>query len=132
MELGEMSIQYKILAMVPIVNVCVAERMYYGRLSRVGIMTGGMIGLLMARFAVIFLAPTVSWIQIVTTILLLAAVMICFAGNAILVFSILNDADVFGLGKKLVYSLFFPIGQYYIGAYLPNVVSKIKDTEEVF
>lgn len=132
MEYGTITISDKIICLLPIVNICKAERLYTGKLSKLGVSTIVFVFTILLRFIAIYFLAENSMIQIFTTALLLLTFAITYIMNVIIIFQVLNDADCFSLSKVLFYAIFFPIGQYYIGKFLPTVITNIKLTKETF
>lgn len=121
----------KIKCMIPVYNMFTAERTYTGGIPTVFITTVASMVLFVIRLLEVPLGinGTIAWVTIILLILFLLASYVC---NAILVFRVLRDADVTGLGVIIVFTILFPIGQYYIGNILPRVLRNALKEESTF
>ena len=121
----------KVLYFIPIFNVIKGERLYTGKLPTVGIATIAFIVLFLLRLAEAFIGVP-NTLALVTIVLLMIALLAMYVTNFILVFRILKDADVNGIGTIAVLSFFYPLGQYYIGTWLPRVLKNSLKDEQTF
>ena len=128
---GELDNSDKVKMWIPIYNVVKAESMYTGRVSFVGIgilvlFITTVIRVLAATFAEAYV------VHILTIILFLLGIVFYYAVNVYIVFVVINDSDTKGLLGKVIYSLIFPLGQYFIGNFLPNEMKHLAKEESVF
>ena len=136
---GIFKIEYDVLAMsdkivsaIPILNVIKAERLYTGKVSKTGVAAVFLVVAFIVRLVTVFVFPSVYIVQLITIVLLILSTTLVYVSNVFVVFLILNDADVFGVGCKIAFSIIFPIGQYYIGTYLPTVLKNFNKEEDTF
>ncbi|MCI9050357.1 MAG: hypothetical protein HFI05_00295 [Lachnospiraceae bacterium] len=132
MEYGTISLKDKITCMLPIINVCKAEHLYTGKVSKVGLSSIVFTFTVILRFVAIYFFTENAILQIITTTIFLVAFLISYIMNVIVIFQILNDSNCFSLSKVLFYSLLFPLGQYYVGKFLPTIIMNIKEVKETF
>lgn len=129
---GDMTIGEYILCSIPIFNTIRAEYKYLGRIgfhciSTIIMIIGIIFRVLQWRFmysniTLGLIAMGVFWFS-----LLLFAV-----GNFSIVYLIINDARAVTGIKLIILAVFYPFGQYYIGAYLVNVIRHMKEQESTF
>lgn len=126
---GDITTGEKIRSFIPIYNLCKAERLYTGRVSIAGISAITLILTLGLRIVTVFLLPSIRGVQIVTVILFLLSILFVYCANVYIVFIVFKDAGVKGGWWR---AILFPIGQYYIGTYLNNVIKHEVEKEETF
>lgn len=121
----------KIKCMIPLYNMFVAEPIYTGGKPKIFISTLVSIIIFIVRMVEVLLGinNVIAW---VTIVLLVVSMLITYLMNAVLVFSILKHADVMGYGLITVFAILFPIGQYYIGNFLPKVLRNALKQESTF
>lgn len=132
LDSDDLSTKDKVLCKIPIVNIAIAEKVYTGRISTIAISTIAVLAMIAIRIAVVFLLPSVFVVQVITVILFLLSLISFFITNMVFVFRVMNDADTRELTGKLLYSIVFPLGQFYIGTYLPTEMKNLAKQEEVF
>lgn len=121
----------KLIGRVPILNVIKAEHLYTGKFSKIGAVTILFLLTLVVRIVTIITLADVV-VQLISIIFLLLAIVLLYVANAVFVFIILNDAVVVSIGMRIFLSLFYPVGQWYIGNYLPAIVSYYKRERDAF
>lgn len=121
----------KLMCMIPVVNIFRGEVLYTGKAPTVGISTVAFFVLFLLRVVEAF-AGAGTTIANITIILLVISMLALYVTNFILVFRILKEADVTGFGAIIVFSLLYPIGQYYIGNLLPRVLKNSLKDDQTF
>lgn len=116
-------IRDKVVSFIPIVNVWSAEKATFGKLPTAAIAEIFFMLTVPFRFFVVFNFSGFA-INLFSMLLMVFAFILCYLLNALLVFRILHTADTMSLGAQIVWSVVFPIGQYYIGEHLPTVLKK--------
>lgn len=129
---GEFGIKERILSFIPLFNMAYAEKKYYGKCPK-------------TIFAYVFVIAAFvfrvwSWyfnyenhtLAMVSTVILWISLASYFVVNMIMVFNIINDAQAMTGLKLILFTVAYPFGQYYIGAYLINVINHMKKQEATF
>lgn len=132
MESEDITKKEMIINCIPIINICRAESKYTGGISWITVSNIAFIVTLGLRIACAFTLPNVYILQIITIFLFIVSLVFFFGANMRLVWMILTDVDATELGAKIWMSIIFPIGQYYIGNFLPMIVKNLSKEEEVF
>lgn len=132
LEYGELERQDKVLSWIPFYNIAKAESIYTGHVSLVLLSTLLFIISLVVRIAAVFLMPSILMVQIATIIFLFVSLLLVYAANFYTVFIVLHDSGVCTLASCIFKSLFYPLGQYYIGTHLSVVMKNSAREEAVF
>lgn len=122
----------KVLSWIPILNICMAEKKYYGKLS---VCTGSIISLFVgigARVACWWFLYDNKVVALASTILFWIVILFYFIANIIFVYNVIHDAEAVTGFKLLLLVVFYPFGQYYVGQFLGNVLRHAKNREETF
>lgn len=122
----------KVLTKIPLLNVIMAEKIYRGKASLVGISTVSLIALLGVRLLCVFMFPSVGILQLLTVTLFLLSLAASLITNIVLIWTVLTDTDATSFTTKLLLSVAFPLGQYYVGNFLPTVIKNLGKEEETF
>lgn len=132
LEYGELSPADKIKSWIPLYNVTRSESLYTGKFSLILISTIAFFVSFGVRFACVFLAPSVLPVQIASVLFLFITFLFWYGSNFYAVFIVLNDSGTASILSCIMRSLFFPLGQYYIGTYLATVMKNYAKKEAVF
>ena len=129
---GELTFGEKLLCSIPIFNTIRAEKKYLGKLG-------------FHFYATVFgiVAVTVRVVQWWYAYNNVTAGLICMGAfwlgallfvisKCYLVFTVINDAGAVTGFKLLLLAIAYPFGQYYIGAYLSNVIRHMQESEATF
>jgi hypothetical protein len=108
----------KVKCMVPVYNMFFYERLYDGGAPLVGLADVLFIVLLGVRLLVVFLASDLLLWNIITTVLVVLSALFWYIANFRATFKVIHDADTKGMISTIIYSFFFPIGQFYIGNFV--------------
>lgn len=118
----------KILCFIPIFNVCRAEKRF---LNKIGIVTISIIVLILSavwRFVSgHFLAETNQMLAITGVYAILIAFAFYWIANCIFVFQVINATHGMSGWKMILFTVFYPLGQFYIGDFLRTVVKNRRD-----
>ena len=117
---------------IPFYNIVSAEKLYTGRTSKVLIASCILLLSFLFRLLVLFFLYSSVVIQVASVILLVSSVVLCYLANAYIVFLVLHDSDTIGIIRQLLYAVVFPMGQNYIGVYLPAAIYAMRNREEAF
>ena len=129
---GELTAKEYVLCAVPIINTIRAERKYFGKIgihciSTIILILGVTFRVLQWRFMYSNVTMGLIGMAIFWFSLLLFAI-----GNTVIVYTIINDTNTVRGFKLILLSVLYPFGQYYIGAYLINVIHHMKEQESTF
>ena len=133
-KLGDdVTMQERILCAIPIFNIIRAELKYYGRIGFATI--GNIFLIIMIAVRCVFilvLSVTSPIVGNVTLILLWVSLALYVISQMVFVYNVINDAQVTTTGKRILMSIFYPFGQYYVGNYLANVMKHLQEKQETF
>jgi len=129
---GEVTSSERVKAVVPFYNVAHAESMYTGRVSSVLISTVFFLASVFFRFIVLTVLYDNQILQFASVAILVIGLAAIYLSNVIIIFLVLKDSRAVPLGLTILYSLIFPLGQNYIGVYLPAVIHCSLKEEETF
>lgn len=129
---GDEAGSYKVRCMIPVYNVIWAESTYTGSISFVGLSFLITVISLVVRLVAVFVFTYNSGLQIFTVVLFLASLILVYIANFYCVFILLHDTGALTMARQIIYSLFPPVGQWYVGSVLPTIVSKMEREEETF
>lgn len=129
---GELTIAGKILCAIPIFNIIRAEKKYYGKFSLVAIsIVAFIIGFAVRFFTWRYMYQNVT-IGTVTYFVFWAVILFYFFANMKFVFNVIHDANATAGFSLFALTLIYPLGQYYIGVYLGNVIKAMQRKERTF
>lgn len=123
----------KILCMIPIFNICRAEKKYYGSIRLASI--GSIFVTVMIIVRVVFIlgvSVTNPLVGNVTLALLWVSLALYIISQMVFVYGVVNDSGCVTTGKRILMSVFYPFGQYYVGNYLSNVMRHMQEKQETF
>ena len=121
-----------VLCALPIVNLARAEKIYYGRFKLCTISPIIAIVCIVARFFIWRNAYDNVTLGTISVVLFWLSILFYFISNMIFVYNVINDASVMSGPKLLLFTIAYPFGQYYVGAYLNNVIRHNKNMEDTF
>lgn len=131
LQYGTLSSKEKLTSWIPFYNIVSAERGYFGN-SKILITSICMIISLVLRFTIVFQFTQNKVLNIITVLFVLVSLIGVFLSNILFVYRVLWDAGCVSIIKRIFYSIFFPLGQNFIGNYLPVLVEKELKEEETF
>lgn len=132
LEYGELSPADKVKSWIPLYNITKSESLYTGKFSLILVSTIAFLVSLGIRFTCVFLAPSVLPVQLASILLLFIMLLFWYGSNFYAVFIVLNDSGTASILSCIMRSVFFPLGQYYIGTYLATVMKNYAKKEAVF
>ena len=121
-----------LMCAIPIVNLARAEKIYYGKFKLCTISPIIAIVCIVARFFIWRNAYGNVALGTVSVVLFWLSILFYFISNMIFVFNVINDAGVMSGPKLVLLTIAYPFGQYYVGAYLNNVIRHNKKMEATF
>lgn len=133
MQYGAVPGEERFKAWIPVYNVVKAESLYKGGRhcfilpSYIAVVLTVLVRILTVVAGVEGLTP-----ELIEAVLVLVAILAAYVANATLVWSILHDAGCVSVGLQIVYTLIYPIGQDYIGKFLPANVASIVKKDRTF
>lgn len=112
----------QVKCMIPVYNVFYADKTYWGKLALPSISFILVVLVIILRVVLwLFLYDNAFATQ--ASIILLWAILVAWWGcNSFNSFMIMTDSTVVPAGKALLFSIIFPLGYFYIGNYLVNVM----------
>lgn len=128
----DMTVSQHLVCLIPIYNIIKAEKMYKGKYGFVTFSTVFSFVAIIIRVFIWYTSYNNVTMSLVSLALFWGAILIFCIANISFVYLILSDADAVAGLPLLLYSLAFPFGQFYIGAYLSNVIKHKKVQEDTF
>lgn len=129
---GDISIGDRVLSAIPVLNLIRSEKKYKGK---IGLLT---ISMFLLIVGIVF--RVIVWYNMYNNVTMGlisigvfwgVIVLFCIA-NMTFVYMIIHDADAVSGVPLILLSVGFPFGQYYIGAYLANVIRHQAEQEATF
>jgi len=133
MQYGDVPQEERVKMWIPIYNVIKAENLYRG--GRGCFVKWGYVLLVVAMImeGVVLISGTeVMAVVLVAAIVMDAAIVLWCLANILLVGSVLHVSDCVSLPMLVIMSLIFPLGQDYIGKFLPAKISGVMKGDKVF
>lgn len=120
----------KLKCWIPVYNVAKAEAMYTGRksfilITFVATCVSAILSMLVGGTANELLIRGASF-------LLFVSLIGVYAAHVYSVFLVIYDTGVVNIVQNILLAVFYPIGQYYIGSFLPNVVKNVEKESDIF
>lgn len=129
---GELSAGEYILCMIPIFNIIRAELKYHGKIHVVTLSWILLvIGIVQRYFLWRYMYNNVT-VGTISIIVFWIVIAFYFIANMLFVFIVIHDAGAVTGFKLVLLTIGYPFGQYYVGAYLANVVRHMQEREETF
>lgn len=122
----------KIACFIPIYNVIKAEKDYYGSIKLVTIATFAFIMSIIFKVVTWLMMHSNTTINLISTLLVLALFVFVLIANMIFVYTVIHESDALTPIKTIIFSIIYPIGQYYVGAYVATVVKNNRNREDTF
>ncbi len=123
---------FKLKCAIPFVNMISAEVGYYGK---IGIKTISgilfLVGIILKVCTWLFMHGNTG-LNMATTILVLALFVFCYIGNCVFVYTVISDANILPMPKLILFTLIYPIGQWYVQKGVAVVVEKRQKQEATF
>lgn len=133
LEYGELSKRDKLLSLVPVLNVGIAETTYTGKkVSFIVLFTVMSVLTFISRFLLVGFMVTSVFVHYISIIGFFLSVILMYLANVVLVYKIINDAGTKSIVASVLNALLFPLGQYYIGTTLNSEVKWLMKQEDTF
>lgn len=121
-----------ILCLIPVFNLIRAEKIYFGYIRWMLLAPVLLVAGVAARFYIWMNMYDNVMLGTVSIVIFWAVILFYLICNIRFVYSVINDAQAVTGAKLFLLAIFYPFGQYYIGAYLTNVVRHMKQQEATF
>lgn len=128
---GTLSSKEKVLCYIPVYNTIKAEVEYTGKFSKIAIATAMLLVSVLVRVICYFFFRN-STVILITVLFFLLSAVIYLISNMWLVFMVIADARIMPVWNTLLWAIVYPLGQYYIGTYLPVALKHAELEEETF
>lgn len=132
LEFGELERLDKIKSWIPLYNVAKSETIYTGHISMVLLGTILFIVSFCLRLVCVFVFSSLMTVQIASITFMFLMLLFWYGANFYTVFIVLKDSGTSSIMGCIMRSMFFPLGQYYIGTYLVTVMKNSAKREAVF
>lgn len=129
---GEVSFGEKVMCAIPIFNTIRAERKYLGKFGFHFFATIFMIVAIIVRVVQWWYAYNNVPAGLVCMGAFWLGLLLFVISNIVLVYTVINDAGAVTGFKLLLLAVAYPFGQYYVGAYLANVIRHMQESEATF
>ena len=122
LESDSLTIGEKLLCFIPLFNIVRAEKQWYNKFFL------NFFALILTvlctafRVAVFMTMRDNEVLTIVSIFAFIAAWIFFFIAQMVFVWQVLTDSDAMTFGKRLLFTIAFPFGQYFIGTSLGNVI----------
>lgn len=133
MQYGSVPAEERFKMWIPVYNVVKAENIYKG--GRHCFILPSYIAIvvtILVRVVTISIGIESFVLELAEVVFVLLAILLAYVANAVLVWSIMHDAGCVSLVMLVVYTLIYPIGQDYIGKFLPANVESIMKKDRTF
>lgn len=117
---------------IPIVNTISAEVNYFGKMGFLSFTTLGFILSVVLKVCTWLFMHSNTTVNLITTFLVIGLFALLYIANCWFVYIVIHDADILGMAKLLMFTIIFPIGQWYIKNGVAVVVEKRKYKEDTF
>lgn len=122
----------KVITWIPIVNTIWAEKTYLGKIGFHCIATIFEIIAVVARVVQWRYAYNNVTLGLICMGAFWVGLLLFAVSNCILVYTVIHDSRAMTGFKLILFTIAYPFGQYYIGAYLVNVIKHMQDKEATF
>lgn len=122
----------KVACCIPFVNMIKAEIDYYGHIKLYTISLIVNIITTAQRIYTLFYMREQATICTVSVIVFIIGWLFTYIANMVFVYDIITVAGNESRSKAFLNALIYPIGQYYVGTTLPNVVRNTQKQAETF
>lgn len=99
---------------IPVFNSIYAEVSYLGKVGFLSISIIAFILSIVLKVCTWLFMHQNTTINMITTFLVIGLFLLLYIANCWFVYMVIHDADVLGVFKLLLFTLIFPIGQWYI------------------
>lgn len=132
LEVERLSVGETVMCLIPLFNIIRAEKMFYGK---IGLCFWGIIlsivGIV-ARVAAIMINRENVILFYITLALFIIGFLVAYISNVRFVYTVIKKSNALTTGKRWLFSLIYPMGQWFIGNYLANILKNQKKIKDVF
>lgn len=129
---GKPSFGEKLICMIPIVNIARAENKYYGKISLATISFITLVAGIVFRVWAWWFHYQNVLLGTISIVVFWLVIFFYYAANVKFVYNVIKDADALSGSKLFLFSVAYPFGQYFIGAYLANIIKHNMEQEAIF
>jgi len=129
---GRVLLPMKLASWIPVYNTIASEKEYKGNCRSLAVAYASLASAIILRIVSVKVAPDAAFFAVSTVVLLYATIVYFYASNAVFVFQILHESDCLPLWAVIVMAVLTPIGQEYIGSYLPAKIASVLKEERTF
>lgn len=132
LEVERLSVGETIMCLIPLFNIIRAEKMFYGKIGLCfwGIVLS-IVGVV-ARVAAIMVNRENAILYYITLALFIIGFLVAYISNVRFVYTVIKKSNALTTGKRWLFSLLYPMGQWFIGNYLANILKNQKKIKDVF
>lgn len=129
---GEVSIGDKIVSAIPMFNLIRSEKKYKGKIGLLTISLFLLIAGVIFRVLIWYNMYNNVTMGIISMAVFWGVILLFCIANMSFVYMVIHDADAVSGLPLILLTVGFPFGQYYIGAYLANVIRHQAEQEATF
>lgn len=132
LEVERLSVGETIMCLIPLFNIIRAEKMFYGK---IGLCFWGIVLSIVgtvARVAAIIINRENVILYYITLALFIIGFLVAYISNVRFVYTVIKKSNALTTGKRWLFSLLYPMGQWFIGNYLANILKNQKKIKDVF
>lgn len=132
LEVERLSVGETVMCLIPLFNIIRAEKMFYGKIGLCfwGIVLS-IVGIV-ARVAAIMVNRENVILYYITLALFIIGFLVAYISNVRFVYTVIKKSNALTTGKRWLFSLIYPMGQWFIGNYLANILKNQKKIKDVF
>ena len=128
----EFPIGKRLICMIPVFNLIYAEIKYYGRIGIVTISDISLIIGVAARFIIWRTMYSNVGLGTISIFIFWGVIAFFFIANMIFVNGVLKDSGAVETGKRITYSILYPLGQLFIGTSFINIIKNTAKEVQTF
>lgn len=122
----------KIKCMIPVYNILRAEKNYYGGIKFCGISTILFVALTVFKLVTWLFIHANGPLNFISSILWILSILIVYIANCIFVFTVIKDSGVVEGFRLVLFTIIYPVGQYYIGTQIAGAILNAQKEAEAF
>ena len=132
LEVERLSVGETVMCLIPLFNIIRAEKMFYGKIGLCfwGIVLS-IVGIV-ARVAAIMVNRENVILYYITLALFIIGFLVAYISNVRFVYTVIKKSNALTTGKRWLFSLLYPMGQWFIGNYLASILKNQKKIKDVF
>lgn len=132
LEVERLSVGETIMCLIPLFNIIRAEKMFYGK---IGLCFWGIVLSIVGtvvRVAAIIVNRENVILYYITLAIFIIGFLVAYISNVRFVYTVIKKSNALTTGKRWLFSLLYPMGQWFIGNYLANILKNQKKIKDVF